>query len=70
MEEIIFPAESSKALDEITEVVGELVVIGRFEFFPGEIGVNKIVDMAKEEIAKSIDAMFFNYLDWIDNIAD
>ena len=54
----------------VAEVVGEFVVIGGVIFFPRKVGVGEGVDVAKEEIAKSGEPVFFEDVERVNDVAE
>ena len=63
-------AEGGEALDEVAEIVGELVVIGVLKLLPGEIGVGKGVNVAKEEVAEGVQTVAVQDLYRINDVAE
>ena len=65
----IFLAKNGKPLDKITIIVCEFITIGIFKFLPGKICIKKSINMSGEEVAKSINTMPIQDLNWVDTIA-
>lgn len=66
----IFDAEDGETLDEVAEVVGEFAGIGGIEFFPSEVRIGKSINVAEEEVAERVEAVFVEDFERVDDVAE
>lgn len=66
----VFNAQDGEALDEVAKVVGEFAGVSGVEFFPGKIRVGEGVDVAEEEVAEGVEAVFVDDVERVDDVAE